>query len=71
MTLKEYVDQLNEIIKKNPAAANYEVVYSVDNKDYGFAPIDFPPIIGKLEDGGFLPEDEFEEGESPDSVCLT
>ena len=43
MTLQEYVDQLNRVLKDNPELGKHEVVYSSDDEGNSYHPVIFGP----------------------------
>lgn len=47
MKLKEYIKVLNEIVESNPAAKEFEVVYSCDDEGNAFCPVNFAPSTGE------------------------
>ena len=51
MRLKEYINYLNEIVKKDKKALNLEVVYSCDDEGNRFDSVHYAPSIqDDLED---------------------
>lgn len=69
MKLKKYLDHLNELVKNNPAALDYDVVTSADDEGNYFVPVIFTPSIGEYSGGEFTPAGE-DEGIEANSVCL-
>lgn len=74
MTLKEYLENLNEFIAEHPEALEYEVVTSADDEGNYYNPVHYTPSIGLFEDGEFTQLDNFEECEidnkDANSVCI-
>lgn len=73
MTLNEYIEQLQNLIKENPLAANMEVIYSKDNEGNGYDGVYFSPTVGFFDDREFIPTehmDEYEIEEDPNAVCI-
>jgi len=66
MNFKEYVDNLNKIIKANPKAAEFEVVTSIDDEGNGFNPVNFCPSIGHYDER----ERDFDENGDANAVCV-
>jgi hypothetical protein len=64
MTLKQYIENLNEFVEKNPEALEFEVIYSEDDEGNGYNRIAYAPSKGVLdEDGEFWSETNLSEGE--------
>jgi hypothetical protein len=74
MTLKEYIENLNEFVKENPEALEYEVVTSADDEGNYYNPVHYTPSMGLFEDGEFTHQDNFEEceidNEDANAVCI-
>jgi hypothetical protein len=78
MKLEEYTNALNKMIKDNPEAKNYELIYSSDSEGNSFHPVEWLPTTGFYsEDGDFIPEDHFDEWQEDydasleiNSICL-
>jgi len=56
MTLKEYLDHLNKMVKKHPEYLNLEVVYAEDDEGNAYYPVDYKPVAGV-----YYPEDNYFE----------
>lgn len=63
MTLREYIQSLEDFIKYNPESENYLVVYSEDDEGNRFYPVYFSPTLGSYnkEDKEFISYDAIEE----------
>lgn len=74
MTLREYIDGLNEFLKENPQAENLKVVHSSDDEGNGFHPVIYTGQLGFYEDGEFISSetllDEGFSDEDINSVCI-
>ena len=74
MTLKEYVENLNEFVKENPEALDYIVVYSSDDEGNSYGRVHYTPSIGQYEDYEFIHVESFEDremdGEDANAVCI-
>ena len=46
MNLEDYIDQLQNLVKKRPKAAKMEVVYSKDNSGFSHLQVHHAPQIG-------------------------
>lgn len=53
MTLKEYIEKLQEFSKENPEYLELEVVYAIDTEGNDFKPVYFDPSILEGNDGNF------------------
>lgn len=58
MTLKEYVDNLNKLIKERPETAEFDVVTSKDDEGNGYNLVYYSPTVGEYDakDREFYPE---------------
>lgn len=75
MKLKEYLDNLNKMVKDNPELLEMNVIYSRDDEGNGFQEVYFTPTLGIFKDGEFYSnEADFEEyGLKPDdknAICI-
>jgi hypothetical protein len=74
MTLKEYIEGLQEFIKENPNALDLEVVTSKDDEGNGYNRVYYSPTLGQFEDNEFIAYSQFDEWERDDSdvnaVCV-
>lgn len=75
MTLREYIDNLNELLEEYPDAANYTVITAKDAEGNGYDRVYYTPTLGKLDDDGdFIHLSSFEdydlEKDDADSVCV-
>lgn len=74
MTLKEFMENLNEFIKENPETLEMEVVTSKDDEGNGYNRVYYTPSKGMYEDGDFISFDSLEDyGKDEDeinAVCL-
>ena len=77
MKLKNYLANLNQMVKDNPELLELDVVYSKDDEGNAFHEVHYSPTLGKHEDWDFLeynpkaedPEDSCEE-EEINSICI-
>lgn len=66
MTLREYLKQLNELVKEKPEVLDYRVITSSDDEGNEYNRVHYPASIGNFED-----EDrEFNEEKPSNAVCL-
>ena len=66
MTLKEYLKTLNTIVKENPEALGYNMVYAIDDEGNDFLFVNYPPCMGHYneDDGTFL------DHEKNNAICV-
>lgn len=74
MTLREFMENLNELIKENPETLDMEVVTSRDDEGNGFNRVYFTPSKGIYEDNDFIPFGSYEDYErnecDTNAVCI-
>lgn len=78
MKLKEFLKNLNEFIKENPKALEYEVVYAIDEEGNAYNEVCFEPSDGVYKDREYVPRsalleepDEFSRKEEEcNAVCI-
>ncbi|MEY4333495.1 MAG: hypothetical protein RLZZ196_2238 [Bacteroidota bacterium] len=68
MTLKEYLNELNKLLEKNPQAGDFLVIHSSDDEGNSYQPVYFAPCLMRAEnpEHSYL---EITEGE-PNMVCI-
>ena len=74
MKLKQYLEQINNLIKENPNALEMEVITSKDDEGNGFNPVYYTPSKGIFEDREFISYEQYEDWEREESetnaVCV-
>jgi len=74
MTLKEYIQNLNEFAKNNPETLEMQVITSKDDEGNGFNLVHYEPSKGIFEDGDFTSFEQYEEYERDETetnvVCV-
>ena len=74
MKLKEFLENLNELVKENPQVLEYEVIYAKDDEGNGFSEIVYTPSVGFLDDDSEftdeVSEDWDELEEEPNVICI-
>jgi hypothetical protein len=74
MTLKEYIEGLQEFVKENPDALELEVITSIDDEGNGYNPVYYGPSKGHYDGGDYSPVSSFEEygldNDDINSVCV-
>lgn len=69
MKLKEYIEQLNEIIKENPKYENLDVLFAKDDEGNEFGFIGFAPSLGNISDDmDFTQVENFEDIDEEDRI---
>lgn len=67
MKLKEYMDNLNKLVKDNPEAKEFDVISAIDDEGNGYNLVFFHPTLG-VYDG-----DEFNTDVDPkkfNAICI-
>lgn len=74
MTLKEFIENLNEFAKSNPETLNMQVITSKDDEGNGFNNIYYTPSKGIYAENGFLSSGQYKEFDIDESetnaVCI-
>lgn len=74
MTLREYIEGLQDFVKENPNALELEVISCIDNEGNGYNEVYYGPSLGHFDDNEFIPYSQFEEWGREDSdinaVCV-
>jgi len=66
ITLKQHLDRLTELVKKNPKLKDMKIIYSTDSEGNHFENVVFKATSGMLSEGGeFFSEQEI-YGKNPD-----
>ena len=60
MTLREYINNLNELVNENPETLDCDVVYARDDEGNGYQKIWSTPSIFYWLDGEIYSEEDFE-----------
>ena len=68
MTLEEYLEHINEQVKKHPELLKLEVIYSVDDEGNRFEKAVFKPSPGVYDDGSF--EASNKPTENSNAFCI-
>ncbi len=64
MKMKEFVKNLNQLLKDRPEAAELEVVTAKDDEGNGYSFVRYEPSIG-VYDG-----EDFSEEQKPNAICI-
>ena len=71
MKLKAYIENLNKLVEKNPKAAEYDVVTSIDNEGNDYNLVCFNPSVGIYKDySGEFEEANKDNEEDINAVCV-
>jgi len=65
MKLKEFISNLNNLVKTNPEALDYDVVTSKDDEGNGFNLVYYAPQIGHFDE-----DRDFQEVQEANAVCV-
>ncbi len=65
MKFKDYVENLNKLLKERPDTADMGVVTSKDDEGNGFNLVHYTPTIGHLDE-----ERDFTEEKKANAVCV-
>ena len=68
MTLREYIENLNELAEKNPSVLDLIVVSSSDDEGNEYGPVHNEPTVGYYEDREFL--EAIHSKLKPNAVCI-
>jgi len=66
MKFKEYLENLNELLKDRPEIADFDVVTSKDDEGNGYSIVHYTPSIGRYDNE----EKEFKEEIELNAVCV-
>lgn len=63
MKLKDFLENINQMIQENPDLLEFEVVYAKDDEGNEFDNITYEPSLGYFDvaDWNFIHKDNFEE----------
>jgi len=74
MTLREYLEELNEFVQTYPECLDMDVIYSRDDEGNGYQKVRYGPNKGIFEDREFIPADQLEEWDREEdeinAVCI-
>jgi hypothetical protein len=74
MKLKDFLNELNHLIVKQPEILEFEVVYSVDDEGNAYFPVNYSPTLGiynNLEFHTSAEASEFKLDQSiPNAICI-
>jgi sucrose-6-phosphate hydrolase SacC (GH32 family) len=75
MTLKQFIENLNEFVKENPETLDMNVITSEDDEGNGFSPVYFTPSKGFYNDSaGFIYYEAYEaykiDNSDTNAVCI-
>lgn len=75
MNLKQYIEQLQGIVKENPEHENLSVIFAKDDEGNGFGFIGYAPSLGNINDDmDFTQVENFSDIDEDDriinSICI-
>ena len=65
MTLKQYADLINQFVKQNPDALEFDVIFACDDEGN-----DFELVHHAVSKGSFSGRDYEMNSEKPNAVCI-
>lgn len=66
MKFKEYVENLNKLLKDRPETAEFDVVTSIDDEGNGYNVVHYSPSVGSYD----MAEEEFSQEKVLNAVCV-
>jgi hypothetical protein len=72
MKLKEFLENINEMVRKNPELLELNVAYSRDDEGNGFQEVIFSPTLGWLTEYNFESNDTAlrDGNRNVDAICI-
>ena len=74
MTLKEFLENIDKMVKENPAILDMTVVTSKDDEGNGYNEVYYTPSTGRFEDREFTTEEYYEDelpnDWKPNAICV-
>lgn len=74
MTLREFIQGLNDFVEENPETLDLEVITSDDPEGNGYSSIYYEPSKGIYENTDYISSDQYEDYEREDTetnaVCV-
>lgn len=70
MKLKEYLEEINKLIKENPHILEYELVCSSDDEGNDFNPVYYGPTIGTYDEHKWGYERFTADNPVTNAICL-
>jgi len=70
MKLKDYLKNINELVKENKELLELDVVYASDDEGNYFDKVKFTPCIGTYESGSFITFKEDSHKGDLNAICI-
>ena len=74
MKLKELLENLTQIVKENPEALEFDVIYCVDDEGNGYSTVNYTPTLGVYQNGEFWSDCDLQdfnlEESQINSICI-
>lgn len=70
MTLREYIDGLNQFVVDNPETLDMTVIYGTDAEGNGFEEVYYGPTKGVYDDDEFSSHPDEIDKEDINAVCI-
>ena len=69
MKLREFLANLNNLVKESPDILDLDVVTAIDDESNGFKPVVYKPSIGRFDGHDGFANDK-EAAKEPNAICL-
>lgn len=70
MTVEEYLNHFNKMVKDHPEIKKLDICYSQDDEGNNFYQVNFTPSVGKKEDYEFELLKDPKQWVNANSVCI-
>jgi hypothetical protein len=70
MTVKEYLNHFNKMVKDHPEIENLDICYSMDDEGNCFYPVNFTPSVGIKDSDDFDTLKKFKDWKNANAVCI-
>lgn len=77
MKLSDYLESLQQLVKDNPKALDYNLVYSSDDEGNYFRKVRYVPTAGTTIEGEFMTKEHYkewndgdDEGFKENAICI-
>lgn len=70
MTLKEFLEGIDNFVKENPEVLDLQVVTSKDDEGNGYNPVYYTPTMGLYEDRDFTPYKKEDKDDYPTTAYI-
>ncbi len=70
MTLEQYIKNLQQIVRDNPEAKKLDTIYASDSEGNCYEEVFFHPTLGHLEGDVFRDEQNLQQGQEINAICI-